>query len=141
MTLLVDVNRLGSQENLVSNWSLLTVCKRMLCLGPRWPLAFWLWLFPTCLSASSKGMGCSAASWLRAFHGKVLSLSLSLFFFLSLSLSLEIPQFGLLSHISSFRLSSGHSVLVLTLRMQPMTPLLAGGRHEHLGYFSTWSCG
>ena len=64
---------------------------------------------------------------LRAFHGKVLSLS----FFL---LSLAIPQFGLLSHISSFRLSSGHSGQVLTLRMQPMTPLLAGGRHEHLGY-------
>ena len=39
------------------------------------------------------------------------SLSLSLFFFLSLA----IPQFGLLSHISSFRLSSGHSGPVLTL--------------------------
>ena len=31
------------------------------------------------------------------------------------SLSLAIPQFGLLSHVSSLRLSSGHSGLVLTL--------------------------
>ena len=37
--------------------------------------------------------------------------SLSLFF----SLSLAIPQFGLLSHVSSLRLSPGHSGLVLTL--------------------------
>ena len=37
--------------------------------------------------------------------------SLSLFF----SLSLAIPQFGLLSHVSSLRLSSGHSGQVLTL--------------------------
>ena len=31
------------------------------------------------------------------------------------SVSLVIPQFGLLSHVSSLRLSSGHSGLVLTL--------------------------
>ena len=40
---------------------------------------------------------------------------LSLSFILSLSLSLAIPQFGLLSHIISLRLSSGNSSLVLTL--------------------------
>ena len=45
----------------------------------------------------------------RAFHGKVLSLSLSF------SLSLAIPLFGLLSHFSFLRLSSGHSGLVPTL--------------------------
>ena len=39
--------------------------------------------------------------------------SLSLLFFPTLA----IPQFGLLSHISSLRLSSGHSGPVLTLRM------------------------
>ena len=38
-----------------------------------------------------------------------------LFCFLSLSFSLAIPQFRLLSHISSLRLPSGHSGLVLTL--------------------------
>ena len=43
----------------------------------------------------------------RAFHRIVLSLSLSL--------SLVIPQFGLLSQVSSLRLPSGHSDLVLTL--------------------------
>ena len=42
----------------------------------------------------------------RAFHGRVL---------FSLSLSLVIPQFGLLSHVSSLRLSSGHSGPLLTL--------------------------
>ena len=51
----------------------------------------------------------------RAFHGKVLCLS---FFFLSLA----VPQFVLLSHVSSLRLSSGHSVLVITLSMQPAPP-------------------
>ena len=45
----------------------------------------------------------------RAFSGKGL-------FSLSLSLSLMIPWIGLLSHISSLRLSSGHSGPVLTLR-------------------------
>ena len=45
----------------------------------------------------------------RAFCGKVLSLSL--FFFPTLA----IPQFGLLSHISSLRLSSGYLAPVLTL--------------------------
>ena len=48
---------------------------------------------------------------LEFFMGKF-----SLFF----SLSLAIPQFGLLSHLSSLRLSSGHSGLVLNLCMQPM---------------------
>ena len=43
----------------------------------------------------------------------------SLFFFF---LSLAIPQFGLLSHICSLRLSSGHSGQVLTLSMQPTLP-------------------
>ena len=51
---------------------------------------------------------------LRAFCRKVLSLFLSL--------SLAIPQFGLLSHVSSLRLSSGHSGPVLTLSMQPESP-------------------
>ena len=56
-----------------------------------------------------------------AFHGKVPSLSL-------FSLSLAIPQFGLLSHVSSLRLSSGHSGLLLTLsnatRPSPFHPCL-----------------
>ena len=38
------------------------------------------------------------------------------------SLSLAIPQFGLLSHVSSLRLSSGHSCPVLALNMQPVPP-------------------
>ena len=49
------------------------------------------------------------------------SLSLSLFFFSPL----DIPQFGLLSHLSSLRLSSGHSGPVPTLSMQPTPPCSA----------------
>ena len=49
--------------------------------------------------------------------------SLSFFFFF-----LAIPQFVLLCHISSLRLSSGCSGLVLTLSMQPMTPGLVPAR-------------
>ena len=34
-----------------------TVWWRVLSLGPRLPLAFWLWLSATCLSDSGRGMG------------------------------------------------------------------------------------
>ena len=56
-----------------------------------------------------------AVLYVRAFHWKALSLSL-------FSLFLAILQFELLSHISSLRLSSGHSGLVLTLSTQPAPP-------------------
>ena len=74
--------------------SLLTVWWRMLSLGPRLPLAFWLWLLPACLSGGGRGwstawlalLWCSlnpllyewARLCLRAFLGKVLFFSLSL---------------------------------------------------------------
>ena len=72
----------------------------------------------------------------RVFCGKVLSP-----FYFS---SLEIPQFGLLSHISFLRLSSG---LVLTLRTDDAAPAslssppLTSGGCEHLSCFSVGSCG
>ena len=47
------------------------------------------------------------------------------FFFFS---SLAIPQFWLLSHVSSLRLSSGHSGPILTLSMQPTPPCSAPAR-------------
>ena len=55
----------------------------------------------------------------RAFHDYVLSLSLSFF------LSLAIPQFGLLSHVRSLRLSCVHSGLVLTLSNAARASLLS----------------
>ena len=58
---------------------------------------------------------------LELFVGKF---SLSLFF----SLFLTIPQFALLFHISSLRLSSGHSDMVLTLSMQSAPPCPATAR-------------
>ena len=108
-------------------------------LGPRLPLVFQLWLSHTCLSASGRVKGpvhsCLALLWyslnplfcvqtrlcirLEPFTRKVLFLFFS---------SLAIPQFGLLSHVSSFKLSSEHSCLVLTLNMQPMPPCPAPAR-------------
>ena len=58
----------------------------------------------------------------RAFRRIVLSLPPPFFFF---SLSLAIPQFGLLSHISSLRLPSGHSDPVLTLSNAAHTSLFS----------------
>ena len=89
-------------------------CPPAICLqpgeGPVHSLLTLLWY-------SLEPLFCVTRLCLRAFLGKVLSLSL--FFF---SLSLAIPQFGLLSHISSLRLSSGHSGLVPTLSRQPALP-------------------
>ena len=100
------------------------------------PLAFWLWLSPTCLSAP----GGRWASLLPASSPLVLAQSFahflwesSLSLFLSVSsfsfsLSLAIPQFVFLSQISSLRLPSGHSGKVLTLsnaaRASPFSPRL-----------------
>ena len=103
--------------------SQLTVWWRMPSLGLFAP--FWLWMLPACVPASCGGWAGSLPAssplvfaqsfvlWARqclrlgVFVGKF-SLSLSFF-----PLSLSIPQFGLLSHISSLRLPSGHLVLVL----------------------------
>ena len=56
--------------------------------------------------------------WARLGLSYGFSQQSSVFFFLSLA----ITQFGLLSHISSFRLFSGHSGPVLILSMQPAPP-------------------
>ena len=75
---------------------------------------------------------------LELFVGKFSCLLSFFFFFL-----FDYPTFGLPSHISFLRLSSGHSGPVLTLSMQPLPPCsapLAGGKHKCLGYFSTGSC-
>ena len=60
-TLLANVNRPGSQEDLVSNWEPAHSLEEDAIYGPRLHLAFQLWLSPPCLSASSGGMGQSAA--------------------------------------------------------------------------------
>ena len=134
MTLLVDVNRPRSQEDLVSNWepahSLVEDAISGAEIAPRLQ-ALAVAHLPLCLQQAER-LVCSqlALLWyslsplfceqarqflrLELFVGKF-----SLFF----SLSLWLSQFGLLSHVSSLRLSSGHSGPVLTLSMQP-TPLL-----------------
>ena len=67
------------------------------------------WLALLCYSLSPL-FSESASSALDEHFLKESSLSLSFFF-----LSLAIPRFGLLSHVSSLRLPSGHSGLVRTL--------------------------
>ena len=126
-----DVNHPVSQEDLVSNWEparslvedAISGAKIAPCL-----LALAVAHLPPCLW---QGMGWSTAGQLSSgIHSVLCSvsrpgsalgqsfswecalyLSLYLFFFLSLA----TPQFGLLSHVSSLRLSSGHSGPVLTL--------------------------
>ena len=134
MTLLADFNCPGSQEDLISNWepahSLvkdaiseveIAPCLRALAathlpLCHRWgggqSSASQLSSGVYSILCSMTVQGC--ALWL--FTGNI---SLSLF------PSLAIPQFGLLSHISSLRLSSGPSSLVLTLSIQPVLPCSA----------------
>ena len=109
-------------------------------LGPSLPPAFQLWLLPTCLSASGGGWACPqpansplvfaqsfvwwaelAVPYVRALHGKVLSLSFLFFFFFS---PLAIPWVGLLSHVGSLRLPS-HSGLLLTLSNAVWTSLFS----------------
>ena len=137
MTLLSDVNRPGSQEDMVIKWdparslveyaisgAEITATPCLLALAvARLPLCLWQGEGLICsrlalLCYSLHPLLCERAGLcLRAFPGKVLSLSLfSLWLF---------PQFGLLSHISSLRLSSGHSGPVLTLCMQPAPPCSA----------------
>ena len=144
-------------EDLVSNWepahSLVEDAPRLLALPvAHLPLCLWQGDGPVCsqlalLWYSLNPLFCEPARLclrLELFMGKfslALTLSLSFLFSLFLSLSLAIPQFGLLSQDSSFRLSSGHSGPVLTLSMQPTPPPLTGGRCKRLGYFSTGSFG
>ena len=75
------------------------------------PLCLWLW-GGACTQLSSFGIGSILCSVRRpgcALEPFAEKFSLSLFFLFG------DPQFGLLSHISSLRSSSGHSGLVLTL--------------------------
>ena len=135
----MDVDHPGSQEDLVSNWepahslvkgaiSGAEIAPRLLALAvTHLSLCLWLgegpvrsWL--ALLWYSLSPLFCELVKLcLRALRRKVLSLALSLSFFFFSFLSLAIPQFGLLSHVSSFSLSSGHSGLH-TLSMQSAPP-------------------
>ena len=130
-TLLVDVNRPGSQEDFVSNWEPAHSLVQDAVSGA--DMAPCLLALACRLPASGRGRDQSAATELssdipsilcsvsgpgcasKLFPGKF-----SIFFPLWL-----FRQFGLLSHISTLKLSSGHSVPVLTLCMQPIPPCSA----------------
>ena len=60
-TLLVDVNHLGSQEDLVRNWEPAHSLVEDAISGAEIDPAFWLWLSPTCLSSSGGRIGQSTA--------------------------------------------------------------------------------
>ena len=64
----------------------------------------------------------------KAFRGKILFL-----------FSLAIPQFGLLSHVSSLRLSSGHSGPVLILSTDYAAHASLSSPHSQVAYRSVWA--
>ena len=121
VTLLTDVNRPGSQEDMVRNWepahslvedavsgAKIAPCLLALAVARRPPCLWWgdglvrsqlalLWY-------SLSPLFCEQARL------RVSTLPRKVLFFFSFSLA--IPQFGLLSHVSSLRLPSGHSGLV-----------------------------
>ena len=124
VTHLAEVKHPGFQKDVFSNWEPATsLVEDAGFWEPRLeePLAFWLWLLACLSDCSGEEPVCSPLTLLwyllnssfyewarlqvRAFHGKLLLLFSSL----------EIPQFGLLSHVSCLRFSSGHSGPVLTL--------------------------
>ena len=157
--LLADVNCPGSQEDVVSHWqpshSLVedTVSRGNTAAAPclpalavaHLPLCLWggralssshlalLWYLPNPLFCDHTRVYHVA---LESFVGKVLFVVVSL----------EILWFGLLCHIGSLRLSSGHSSPVLTMNWWWSPCLLAqfplaGGGWERLRLFFTGSCG
>ena len=62
MTLLSDVNRPGSQEDVVSNWEPAHILVEDAVSGAKISPALQLWLSPTCLSASGGWRSQYAAS-------------------------------------------------------------------------------
>ena len=157
----MDVSHPGSQEDLVSIWEPARSLVGDACLwgqvcplssgsgcdppaslppagdGPvRCQLALlWYLLSPL---FSERGRQCLR---LELFMGKF-SLSFLFFFFFFSSLSLAIPQFGLLSHISSLRLPSRHSGpgVSSAARASLFSPCLLVVGRERLGCFSAGSC-
>ena len=85
-----------------------------------WLALLWYWINP---------LFCKQASvHVKAFRGKILFL-----------FSLAIPQFGLLSHVSSLRLSSGHSGPVLILSTDYAAHASLSSPHSQVAYTSVWA--
>ena len=113
------------------------------------PPAFWLWLLHACLFASGVGMRpvhCQIALlwyWLNPLFCEQARLCIRLEpfegEFSSFFPSLAIPQFGLLSHVSSLTLSSGHSGQVLTLSTYYATRASLSSPHLLVSDTSVWA--
>ena len=116
------------------------------------PLSLWLWLSHTCLSASGDRRGTYMAAGLLSFtcstllffeHARVQLAVLKPFlenvFFFFFSVFLAIPWFLLSSHVSSLRLSSGHSGLVLNLRTNNAAHASLPSSHLLVENASVWA--
>ena len=128
---LADVNCPGSQEDVGATESLLTFWWRMLVSGAEIGAALCLpalavthlpccfqWRGGASTQQTSSPLVFAQSFVLRpGWELEPFMEKFSLFFFFP---SLVIPQFGMLSHVSSLRLSLGYSGLVLTLRTDPV---------------------
>ena len=63
MTLLTDVNRPGSQEDMVRNWEPAHNLVEDDAVSGAQIAPFWLWLLPTCFSASGREGDGPIRSW------------------------------------------------------------------------------
>ena len=119
--LLEDVNHAGIQEEEVNNWEPAhSLVEDVVSVEIAAALAFHRMLL-ACLSASGKGgsytqPACSPLVFTGAQSFVLLACQASPQGIRVFLVSLAISWFGLLCHISSLRLSLGHSSLVLTLR-------------------------
>ena len=96
----------------------------MLSLGPSLPFS----PLPCLLPPAGDGPVCRRLAPLELLSPFVLRMAAVCSGWLIFSLSLAIPQFKLLSHVSSLRLPSGHSGPVLTLSNASCSSLF----HPHL---------
>ena len=101
------------RKSLVRNWEPVCSLVGVPALGPSLPLSPSLCLPPPAGDGPVRSR--LALLWDRSVLPLLCERAHSVFGWLIFSLSLAIPQFKLMSHVSSLRLPSGHSGLVLTL--------------------------
>ena len=143
-TLLADINRPGSQEDLVSNWepahNLVEDAISGAKIAPCLP-ALAVTSLPLCLWWENRPVRRQlASSILCSVRVLLWESSLSLSFFFSLRLSYNLGCYLTLNPSDSPQGIQAQSLPQACNPCLPVQPQLAGGRRECLGYFFTGSC-